>query len=92
MEHHATETFQVFEKVTVRKYRGEARGRSYAELIVGDSLHRDSGRWNYLRRELDREADTYDEGRHRARRDRDPWVPGAVERAPRAWSSQARRP
>jgi hypothetical protein len=43
------------------KARHQGGGRPFREGKVGDDLHRDSDRWNYLQRDIDHEHDWYDE-------------------------------
>lgn len=47
------------ESVRVKQWEGEKKGKPDKEIRSGDDLHRKTGDWNKLRREIDRTNDRY---------------------------------
>jgi|SRR5439155_997782 len=52
------DTVEVHEQARVKAQHASG-GKASRELIAGDDLHRATGKWNHLRREIDRRGNRY---------------------------------
>lgn len=57
---HITETVTVLQKIGT-KHKRPGKKKPIFESVTGDDLHRATGKWNKLTREIDRENDHYRE-------------------------------
>lgn len=57
---HVQETLTLREKIGL-KHKRPGHKKPIYESVSGDDLHRKSGQWNHLTREIDRENDRYKE-------------------------------